>query len=203
MAPTKEEIMMEYKIYQGHEIGQIKEELSALRIEVFSEYPYLYSGDQATEEQYVGDYATNSTAYVAIAFDQGEAVGAITALALSEAYEGWLTPFKEQGYKIEEFCYFGEIVLRKSHRSGGIGRILWQMAEEYAAQLGKPKITLCTVDRAENHPLRASDYLPISLLLEKRNYHKVDSLKCRESWQRIDLGGAMTENELTFWVKSL
>jgi len=48
---------------KGKEILPYLSELARLRIEIFKEYPYLYEGDLAYEEQYLHTYAVCSVIF--------------------------------------------------------------------------------------------------------------------------------------------
>ena len=69
----------------GRDIGDAIDELAALRIRVFREWPYLYDGDADYEARYLADYAASPRSIaVTVRAPDGSMVGAATGTALAD-----------------------------------------------------------------------------------------------------------------------
>jgi hypothetical protein len=62
--------------------------------------------------------------------------------------------------------------------------------------------TFCGVIRADNHPERPGDYVPLDRFWAKRGYQKKEGVVGRISWKEIRQMEE-TEKELQFWYKYL
>ena len=55
--------MIRFTIQQGKEIYPYIQDLARLRISVFSEYPYLYNGDNVYEAKYLSKFSEVEDTY--------------------------------------------------------------------------------------------------------------------------------------------
>ena len=130
-------------------------DLARLRMTVFREYPYLYDGSEAYEEDYLRTYTASGEAIAVLARDGDAIVGASTGIPLAAETEAFVRPFEALGRDPTTVFYCGESVLLPAWRGRGIYRAFFEAREAYARGLGGMSwISFCGVVRPENHPLR-------------------------------------------------
>ncbi len=174
--------------------------LARLRIIVFRDWPYLYDGDAAYEENYLQIYTASPRAAIVLAFDGDQIIGASTCLPLADETENIRAPFAENASNI---FYFGESVLLKAYRGHGLGVKFFESREAHASSFGTYKTAaFCAVQRPEHHPLRPPNFVPLDEFWTNRGYTKQPNLQCKMSWQDLN-ESAETEKTLTFWTKDL
>ncbi|MDG5766110.1 hypothetical protein QA596_01440 [Balneolales bacterium ANBcel1] len=193
----------EIRIVTGEELRPHLETLAHLRISVFRAFPYLYDGDMAYEQKYLSTYMDNPAAITVLVLDNGHAVGASTALPLSDETDEVKAPFLEKGLNPDEYFYFGESVLEPSWRGRGLGVRFFLEREAFARKNPQFRyLTFCAVDRPENHPLRPENYVPLDRFWEKRGFRKIPEMKTTFHWK--DVGHTKeTGKSMTFWIKEL
>ncbi len=81
----------------GERLKRHLPDLARLRIAVFRDFPYLYEGTQAYEENYLRTYAEAPDSVVVGAFDGERVVGAATALPLRHEPPDLTRPLAERG----------------------------------------------------------------------------------------------------------
>jgi len=174
--------------------------LARLRITVFRDWPYIYDGDAAYEENYLQIYAASPRAAIVFAFDGDMIIGASTCLPLADETENIRAPFAEHAGKV---FYFGESVLLKEYRGSGLGVKFFAAREAHARSFGTYETAaFCAVQRPETHRLRPAGFVPLDEFWKKRGYTKQPHLQCKMSW--ADLNESQeTEKTLTFWTKPL
>ncbi len=177
--------------------------LAKLRITVFRDWPYLYEGDAAYEENYLKIYPASAGAAVVLAFDGDTVVGASTCLPLADETANIQAPFIDHGFDIARVCYFGESVLLTGYRGRGIGVRFFEAREAHARRRGGFTTTaFCAVQRPETHRLRPAGYVPLDAFWTKRGYARQPHLRCKMSWRDIN-ETAESEKTLGFWTKTL
>jgi GNAT superfamily N-acetyltransferase len=187
---------------RGSAIEAYLPDLAALRREVFREYPYLYQGSLEYERQYLQCYMRSARGVLVLARDGGQVVGASTALPLAEHGEELAPLFAKAGLDPQRVFYFGESVLRRSHRGQGIGHAFFDQREAAARELGFALAAFCAVVRPEQHPARPVDYVPHDTFWTKRGFRPRPELVAHFSWR--DLGDAdETAKPMLFWLKEL
>ncbi len=174
--------------------------LARLRITVFRDWPYIYDGDAAYEENYLQIYAASPRAAIVFAFDGEQIIGASTCLPLADETANIRAPFAENAEKI---FYFGESVLLKDYRGLGLGVKFFESREAHARSFGDyESAAFCAVQRPENHPLRPPGFVPLDTFWRHRGYTRQPHLQCKMSW--LDLNETEeTEKPLIFWTKNL
>ncbi|MEZ5774613.1 MAG: GNAT family N-acetyltransferase [Hyphomicrobiaceae bacterium] len=187
----------------GEALAGVLPALARLRIEVFRAYPYLYDGSLGYEEQYLAKFAASEGSVVVVARDGEEVVGASTGAPMEGHADAFARPFAERGFDTRRIFYFGESVLKASHRGHGIGHAFFDHREAHARRLGGfDMATFCAVVRPADHPLKPADYRPLDAFWRKRGYEPVEGLVAAFSWKDIDQP-AETEKPMQFWMRRL
>jgi GNAT superfamily N-acetyltransferase len=185
----------------GDEVTTSLPAVAALRIAVFREYPYLYDGTLAYEEEYLAGYAASPQSLVVIARDGETVVGAATAMPLALNEEA-AVPLVAAGYDPESVYYFGESVLLPAYRGRGIGHQFFDHREAAARRFGFSLAAFCAVVRPDDHPARPAGYAPHDGFWTKRGFTRRPELVAQFSWR--DVGEIEeTAKPLVFWTKAL
>lgn len=178
-------------------------DVARLRIAVFREWPYLYEGDAAYEERYLGRYAAAPGAAIVLAFDGERVVGASTCLPLVEEGEAVQAPFRAAGWDLARVFYFGESVLLPEYRGRGLGVGFFVEREAHARRFrGIDTAAFCAVVRDQNDPRKPAGYVPLDAFWRKRGYTPAPELVCTMSWKEIGTADE-TPHRLAFWLKRL
>jgi len=187
----------------GAELGPFLEQVAALRIKVFRDWPYLYDGDEAYEARYLEVYSASPESLCVLVRDGDRLVGASTGLPMRDETEDFKRPFLDQGYDPERIFYFGESVLLPDYRGRGLGVRFFAEREGYARELGRFTHTaFCAVERPCDHPLRPADYRPLDGFWGRRGYTKHPELATTCSWKDLDQREE-TAKPMTFWLRRL
>lgn len=186
----------------GAELNRHLEDLAALRIEVFREFPYLYDGDMDYERRYLATYARSPRSLCVLARDGDTVVGAATGIPLQDETEELIAPLKAEGLDVDGIFYFGESVLRRSYRGQGIGAAFMREREAYARELGFRQLMFCAVQRPDNHPRRPHDYRPLDGFWESRGFHRHPTLQTWYRWRDLD-DVEETLKPMAYWIRDL
>lgn len=178
-------------------------DLARLRISVFRDFPYLYDGSPAYEQDYLRTFFEAPDSLLVVAFDGGTVVGASTGMPLEHETENIQKPWKNMAFDLARIFYYGESVLEKTYRGRGIGLRFFEERERWARSLNRfDYAAFCAVVRPEDHPLRPAGYRPLDDFWKKRGFVKTRDLVCHMRWQ--DVGETEeTEKALCFWWKRL
>jgi GNAT superfamily N-acetyltransferase len=194
--------MIRTEFFTGPAILPQVARLSGLRVAVFREWPYLYDGSAQSEEGFMADFAKSGTSGIAITFDGDQPVGASTAIAMGEESENVAKPFRDAGFDLAKFCYFGESVLLKPYRGQGVGVRYFALREAHARSLpGVEFAAFCAVQRPQDHPLKPQDAVKLDNFWRHRGYLPTD-MTCTMRWKQVD-SEERVENRLRFWMKRL
>lgn len=178
-------------------------DLARLRITVFREFPYLYDGTTAYEEQYLQTYLDCPESVVILALDQGQVIGASTGLPLEFETPEFKQPFISAGLAPASIFYCGESVLLPAYRGRGVYREFFSGRESHARALGRfDRMVLCAVERAIDHPRRPPDYQPLDAIWQRFGYAKRADLVTSFDWQDLDESAA-SPKRMVFWEKPL
>ena len=187
----------------GSDLQAYLPELARLRIQVFREFPYLYEGSAAYEEQYLQTYAAAPDSVVVWVRDDGRVVGASSGLPLEAETPNVIAPFLAQGYDPQRIFYYGESVLLPEYRGRGLGKRFFQEREAHVRALGRfETVCFCAVQRPVNHPRRPVDYQPLDALWTRQGFVKHPELCATFSWRDRD-EAAESPKPMVFWLKSL
>ncbi|QKZ11594.1 GNAT family N-acetyltransferase [Spirosoma sp. KUDC1026] len=187
----------------GSEFRRVFDELAALRIAVFYDFPYLYEGSVAYEKEYLETYARAERSFLFAAYDGDRMIGATTALPLLDETAEVQAPFLAAGYDPDTVFYFGESILLPDYRGRGLGHRFFDEREAHARQFGQYTMTcFCAVQRPDDHPLRPSDYQPLDLFWMKRGYRRDFSLQSIFSWPDRNETES-TGKTMIYWTRPL
>lgn len=187
---------------RGAGIGPYLDELAALRIAVFREWPYLYDGTEAYERAYLQRYARSPDSVCVLARAQGRLVGAATGMPLAQDEAAFQQPFVERGIAVDEVFYFGESVLLPPWRGRGIGHGFFDEREAFAQASGFRITAFAAVDRGSDDPRRPPAYRGNEAFWSKRGYVRQPGMTMRLGWKEV---GEEHESDkpLTFWLRCL
>lgn len=195
--------MIELRTLTGSAAQPYLADVARLRIEVFRDYPYLYDGDPAYEQDYLAAYARSPQSVFVLAFDAGDVVGASTGLPLAQDGDAFQQPFRERGLDVDRVFYFGESVLRPAYRGQGIGHRFFDAREQHARALGGySHCAFAAVDRDADDPRRPPGHRDNDAFWRKRGYVRQPGLTMRLAWKELGASEA-SEHPLTFWLRPL
>ncbi|WP_461140320.1 GNAT family N-acetyltransferase [Spirosoma pomorum] len=187
----------------GSEFRSVFDELAALRIAVFYDFPYLYAGTLTYEKEYLETYARAERSFLFAAYDGDRMVGATTALPLRDETAEVQAPFLAAGYDPETVFYFGESILLPEYRGRGLGHLFFDEREAHARQFDQYRIScFCAVQRPDNHPLRPVDYQPLDSFWTKRGYQRDPTLQSIFTWPDRNENES-TSKTMIYWTRSL
>jgi len=178
------------------------DDVAALRIAVFRDWPYLYAGDMRYEREYLAAYAASPRSVFVLAFDGDRVVGASTGIPLAEDAPAFQAPFLAQGIDAGKVFYFGESVLLPAWRGRGIGHAFFDGREAHARALdGFEWTAFAAVDRDDADPRRPGGHRGNEAFWSKRGYARQPELAMELDWNEVDVGEA--RHALTFWTRAL
>lgn len=193
---------VEVRPLTGSEIGAAIDDLAALRIAVFADFPYLYAGDPAYEADYLREFVAAPDAVLVAAFAGGRIVGAATASPMSAQKAEFRAPFAARGIATADLFYFGESVLLPAWRGRGIGHAFFDHREAQARACGAAVATFAAVIRPPDHPARPADYQPLDGFWTRRGYAPVPGLVTELAWQEHDEAGE-SPKPMQYWMRHL
>lgn len=187
----------------GAAFQTVFDELAALRIAVFYDFPYLYQGSLDYEKSYLGTYARSERSFLFAVYDGDKMIGATTAIPLSDEADDVQEPFLKAGYDLETVFYFGESILLPAYRGLGLGNRFFDEREAHARQFEQYTMTcFCSVQRSPDHPFRPVDYIPLNGFWAKRGYQQDRSLQSEFVWP--DRGELVeTPKTMIYWTRML
>jgi len=96
---------IETRVLRGNYLSKALDEVAALRILVFRDWPYLYDGDKEYERRYLSVYAENPDAILIGAFDGERLIGAATGTPLEDHADDFAAPFAETSLALEDVFF--------------------------------------------------------------------------------------------------
>lgn len=194
--------MIEIRSITATDVQPYLDEVAALRIAVFRDWPYLYAGDAAYERSYLATYAQAASSLFVLAFDGARVVGASTAIALCDETAAIRTPFERSGWNLDEVFYFGESVLLPEYRGRGLGHRFFDEREAHARRRdGLAFTAFCSVVRAADDPRWPPEYRGNDAFWRKRGYAPVDGLRCTLDWPEVGVEASIA-HDLQFWLRA-
>ena len=187
----------------GRAFQTVFDDLAALRIAVFRDFPYLYEGSVDYEKNYLETYARSERSFLFAAYDGDRMIGATTALPVLDETEEVREPFQKLGYDLDTIFYFGESILLSAYRGQGLGHRFFDERETHARQFEQyTTACFCAVQRPENHPLRPDNYQPLDEFWLKRGYQRDANLQTTFTW--LDRNETIeTAKPMIYWTKKL
>lgn len=195
--------MIQVRTFSGADVAPHLDAVASLRIAVFRDWPYLYSGDCDYEKTYLATYAQSPESLFVLAFDGDEVIGASTGIPLTDETAAFQQPFLDHSIALTDVFYFGESVLLKAYRGHGLGHRFFDEREGYARRLGRFALTaFCAVEREANDPRKPEGFRGNDVFWTKRGYRRQDDMFCAIDWQEIGAAQAST-HRLRFWLRPL
>ena len=184
----------------GGEIAAALDDLAALRIAVFADWPYLYDGDAEYEAHYMREFAAAPDAVLVAAFAGSKIVGAATAAPMTQQKAEFRDPFATRGIDVARLFYFGESVLLPAWRGQGVGHAFFDHREAQARACGATAACFAAVIRSDDHPARPDGYVPHDAFWTKRGYAPVPGLITQLGWKdHGDLDETM--KPMQYWMR--
>lgn len=195
--------LFEFQSLRGTEITPFIDELGALRIAVFREFPYLYEGTMEYERPYLARYAASERSLIVLVKHDEKLVGATSCLPLEEEMGEFRHPFEESGLTLSAYFYFGESIILPPYRGQGVGGEFFRFREAHAASFGTFRFTtFCAVKRPHDHPDKPPGYRTLNKFWERQGYRRHPERQCQLAWQEPGTEGDV-RHTLTFWTKEI
>ncbi|MCH9625583.1 MAG: hypothetical protein S4CHLAM123_07590 [Chlamydiales bacterium] len=187
----------------GREIHPLLPKLAELRIEVFSEYPFLYEGSLENEKQHLKKFLTINDAILVVAFDQDKIVGISTGYPFIYEAGNLKETFISVGRDPKNYFCFGESVLQKVYRGKGIGKQFFDQREAHVHHLNRySSICFYTSLRPVDDPKCPTDYRPLSPFWRNRGFVEHPELHATVAYREIG-ESKKTPKKIRFWTKDI
>lgn len=194
--------MTDTRVLTAAALDAALDDVAALRIAVFRDWPYLYDGDLDYEREYLETYRQSEAAVLVGAFDGARLVGAATGTPMRDHADDFAAGFAGTDIDLETVFYCAESVLLADYRGHGIGHRFFDLREGHARALGFTRCAFCGVVRPADHPLRPAKYRPLDGFWRKRGYAPLDGVVAEFRWKDIDQPQE-TAKPLQFWMRDL
>jgi len=194
--------MIRVEVLQGAALDAALDDLAALRIAVFRDWPYLYDGTAEYECDYLATYRTAQGAVVVGAYDNARLIGAATGTLMSEHADEFADALTGLDVEADAVFYCAESVLLPGYRGQGLGHRFFDLREARARGLSCTHAAFCAVIRGADHPLRPENPRDLAPFWRGRGYAPIPGAVARFGWR--DLGQAAdTEKDLQLWMRAL
>jgi GNAT superfamily N-acetyltransferase len=184
------------------ELASRIDEIAALRIAVFRDWPYLYDGNMAYERGYLRPYVDSPRAVVAGALDGNRLVGAATGTPMTDHADDFAAAFSGTGLDLGDIFYCAESVLLSDFRGKGLGHRFFDIREGKAREFGYRIVAFCGVIRPTDHPLRPPGARSLEPFWRSRGYAPLPGAVAQFAWRDLGETGE-TRKPLQVWTKAL
>ena len=185
--------MIEVRALRGAALEAALDDVAALRIAVFRDWPYLYDGTLEYERDYLATYRDNAGALL---------VGASTSTLMEDHAGEFAAPFAARGMALESILYGAESVLLPQYRGIGLGHRFIDLREDHARAMGRSHVAFCSVKRPDDHPAKPLNARTNDAFWRGRGYAPLEGVVAEFSWK--DVGDAAeTVKPLQFWMRAL
>jgi GNAT superfamily N-acetyltransferase len=185
----------------GAALDAALDDVAALRIAVFRDWPYLYDGTLDYERSYLQTYRDSPGAILVGAFDGPRLVGAATGTPM-EDHADFAAAFAGTRLALADIFYCAESVLLPEYRGRGLGHAFFDARETHARALGRSHSAFCAVIRPPDHPARPPGYRPLDPFWRARGYAPLSGVTATFRWR--DVGDAQdSDKRLQFWLRAL
>jgi GNAT superfamily N-acetyltransferase len=186
----------------GPDLEAALDDVAALRIAVFRDWPYLYDGTLDYERAYLQTYRNNPGALLVAAFHQGRLVGASTSTLMEDHAEAFAAPFLALNIRLDNILYGAESVLLPAYRGMGLGHHFIDLREAHARAMNRKFVAFASVKRPADHPAKPTDARTNFAFWRGRGYAPLPGIVAEFSWK--DLGDqAETVKQLQFWMRQV
>lgn len=190
--------------YIGLQIINIPEEALPGWLNIFKEYPILNQGSvEGVKDSFKQISEESHSVFLIAKTDDHPVVGIATGIPL--AYVGEAEFFEKNDLNLSDYFHINDVIVLPQYRNQGIGLKLYKKLEKKARSWGYKGLSLCTIEHAENHPLKPLDYKNSDSFWQRLGFSKT-SLETKEAWPTImnEQGKIeMCENTLIWWFKEL
>ncbi|MFT4012110.1 MAG: GNAT family N-acetyltransferase [Paracoccus sp. (in: a-proteobacteria)] len=193
--------MIRTRVLTGESVLAAMNDLAALRIAVFRDWPYLYDGNLDYEREYLRAYQAPGAVVVG-AWDGARMIGAATGAPIEYHAQDFAAAFAGRPEPLEQIFYCAESVLLPGYRGQGLGHAFFDGREAQARALGRRYSAFCSVVRPAGHPLRPADYRPLDDFWRKRGYEPLSGVVAEFDWKDLDAPESSMK-PLQFWMKTL
>lgn len=198
--------MMDINIYCGVKLKKYIDTVSMLRIKIFKEFPYLYEGELNYERSYLEGYCQDPYSMLAVALINGNVVGVSTGIPLlssSTIISDAKKVFSQKNVDINDYYYYGEVMILPEFRGQGIIKKLYSAQDELIKTWGFNHVSILTVVRENNHPLKPRGYKSSDKMWRYLGFIR-NNLTIQYSWPTLQPDNSVkdTINTLEFWTKS-
>lgn len=180
---------MLYTVFTDKNVRNVLSDISALRITVFRDFPFLYDSTVEEDFKFIKQYENQGI--IITARDGKKVIGGATGLPLKNADSVLQKAVAAVESDWQTYFYHGELMVDKAYRRKGIGRQLWkrfiqEIPKEYS------KLCLCTVVRDKPHYLES--------FWREEGFKERHDIECTYSWKEI---GSELEvsHTMRFWTK--
>lgn len=188
---------------RGAEIAPHIREIVDLCGMIYSEYPYLYNGEDVDYTSYLESYAESNDAVICFAFDGDKAIGFAAGIPMSKSRDLYKQTLLENGYDIDALFYLGEFGLKPEYRWHGIEEAMYQEIENYARKGGCfETICIWEIDDTINTQQKPPGYISKDRLWNKLGLVQRPLLHFQMFWTNIN--DTMESPHLAvYWTKNL
>ncbi|MEL6608497.1 MAG: GNAT family N-acetyltransferase [Pseudomonadota bacterium] len=191
---------MRVALLSGPDMEAALDDIAALRITVFRDWPYLYDGDMAYERSYLAAYAQEGAVCVGV-YDGDTLVGASTGAPMVQHADDFAAALPPE-MTPETVFYCAESVLLAPYRGRGLGHRFFDAREDHARGLGFAWSVFASVMRPKDHPARPEDYRGLDPFWRGRGYAPVPDAVAQFGWK--DVGDTQeTAKPLQLWARAL